>query len=301
MSKSALKMMEPDDAKYFDTHRLTPKRDGGEYTKDNYIVTDPRDHMKRHNTLRLREESLAHLKSVVDDRRQVMKLVMKINNQILAFKRQTDEDNPEILKWLEGESARIASELKARDRIVVKAVKAHAKLDPLAKSALDVKSVGPITVAHCLCYIDMNKARHASSLWAYVGLDKPNHARYEKNVAGGGNKTLRTCLYNLATSQIKNGGPYRVVYDQVKARLEKSDRIVKTRNTQGKLVEKPWKETKPSHRHGAALRAVIKHFLADYWRVGRELAGLPTDPLYAEAVLKGTHRTIQPRERGWKW
>ena len=67
------------------------------------------------------------------------------------------------------------------------------------------------------------------------------------------------------------------------------------------IIEKPWCETKPGHRDGAALRDVMKHFLADYWYVGRTLSGLPTTPLYPEAMLGGTHRTIMPEERGWKY
>jgi len=163
---------------------------------------------------------------------------------------------------------------------------------------MGVKGVGFITVAHCLAYIDLEKARHASALWSYTGLHKSSHERYEKGVAGGGNKTLRTALYTLAVAQVR-GGVYREVYDNVKTRLSMSERTVKSRNTQGKLIECAWKDTKPSHRHGAALRAIMKHFLADWWYVGRTLKGLPTDALYPEAILGGNHRTIMPEERGW--
>ena len=41
---------------------------------------------------------------------------------------------------------------------------------------------------------------------------------------------------------------------------------------------------------------MMKHFLADYWFVGRTLKGLSTDPLYAEAIL-GHTGIINPRER----
>ncbi len=100
-------------------------------------------------------------------------------------------------------------------------------------------------------------------------------------------------------SQMKTKGAYREVYDRVKSRLEISEKVTKSRNTQGQLIDCKWKDTKPCHRHGAALRAVMKHFLADYWMVGRTLTGLDTSPLYAEAVLGKGHRTIMPEERGW--
>jgi hypothetical protein len=95
-------------------------------------------------------------------------------------------------------------------------------------------------------------------------------------------------------------GAYREVYDRTKLRLSVSEKVVKTRNTQGHLVESAWKDTKPSHRHGAALRAVMKHILADYWLVGRTLLNLSTVPLYAEAMLGHTH-IIDPEARGWKF
>jgi hypothetical protein len=201
----------------------------------------------------------------------------------------------------------------------------YAKVDGLTASALGVRGVGPVTVAYCLTYIsldgkrplldskglpvldkkgqkiltDVDLARHASCLWAYVGLDKASHERYTKGQTSGGNKALRSILWNMANSQVKSNGAYREVYDRVKARLEVSNKLVQSRNTQGKLIECAWRDTKPCHRHGAALRAIMKHFLADYWMVGRTLLGLDTSRAYAEEHLGGGHRTIMPEERGW--
>ena len=281
----------------YDTHRNLPKHQGGIYTLENTGLATPRAHMAEHGNLREREPELEKLKSMIDDRSQVMKLKNKINNQLLAFKRETDYLNERTISFLSETLKSVQSELAKHDRQIGKYL---VKMEnELAQAALAVPSIGPITVAHCLAYIDLEKSRHASSLWAYTGLDKPSHSRYEKGVAGGGNKTLRTVLYTMADSQVKGRGPYRTIYDNVKHRLEHSERVVKTRNTAGHLVETPWKETKPCHRHGAALRAVMKHFLADYWYVGRTLAGLSTSALYPEAILGGTHRTIMPEERGW--
>lgn len=285
-----------------DTHRLEPKYKGGEYIEGNIVLSDPVEHMKEHSSFRERENDLEVIKSLMDDRRQVMKLVIKIQNQLLAYERQTDTINEITENWLKEQLESVKEELKTREKHITKVINEYAKIDKLTAATLSVKGCGPITVANMLTYIDLEKARHASSLWSYTGLDKPSHERYEKNVAGGGNKTLRTALYVFAGVQIKSpGAAYREVYDQTKTRLENSDKITKSRNTQGKLIECAWKDTKPSHRHGAAIRAIIKHFLADYWMVGRTIKGLPTDPLYAEAILKGNHRTIQPAERGWNY
>lgn len=287
----------PDIVALFDTHRPLPKKDNGTYTLDNTFVVDPIAHMIEHGNYRERTEELDKLKTLIDDRSQIMKLKNKVNNQLLAYKRGVDVPRDATVDFLETLLKTTKSELGKHDRNIEKHIKLM--VSPLAKAALGVPSIGPITVSYCMSYIDLGKARHASSLWAYCGLDKPSHSRYEKGVAGGGNKTLRTILYTMADSQVKGRGPYRAVYDNVKHRLEHSEKMVESRDTAGKMVKVAWKDTKPCHRHGAALRAIMKHFLADYWMVGRTLAGLPTSALYPEAILGGTHRTIMPEERGW--
>ena len=169
---------------------------------------------------------------------------------------------------------------------------------PIVKSAIQIKGLGAITIAYLLVYIDITKARYASSLWSYVGLDKASYERYTKGESGGGNKTLRTVLYTMADSMIKTRAIYRNIYDAEKTKLESSLKITKSRNTQGKLIECTWSETKPCHRHGAGIRKMIKHFLADFWLVWRTLEGLDTPCLYPEAKL-GHTGIVKPEERGW--
>ena len=282
-----------------DVDRITERFNGGIYTPENTRVITPRAHMERHGILREREEWLEELKAIMDDRAQTMKVVMKMNNQLLAYQRGTDHARNSTEQFLQDTLNASNKRLAQIDREVTKHIKASP--DPLAQAAMGVVGVGPVTVAGLMTYVDLNKARSASSLWSYIGIDKPSHDRYTKGEAGGGNKTLRTMVWNMANSMTKNRNcPYRVVYDQVKDRLSVSEKVTKSRNTQGHLIECAWKDTKPSHRHGAALRAVMKHFLADYWFVGRELAGLDTRPLYVEEKL-GHTGIIQPRERGWEW
>ena len=282
-----------------DTHRIKPKAEGGTYIDGNVVLLDPVEHMKEHGNFRERQQDIETLKALMDDRRQVMKLKMKVQNQLLAYERNTDNINEITENWLKEQLKSVDAELKAREKIIAKQIKEMAKENDLVNAALNVKGTGPITVANLITYIDLEKARHASSLWAYVGFDKPSHERYTKGQSGGGNKTLRCALYVWAGVQIKQGGAYREIYDRIKERLSVSDKIVQTRNTQGKMIETEWKNAKPSHRHGSAIRIMIKHFLADYWMVGRTILDLPTDPLYAEAILKGNHKTIQPEGRGW--
>ncbi len=323
------------DMSLIDGDRKRSKVWGGEFKPDNVQVAEPVEHMKDHGNHRDRDEAMDNLKTELDGRRQIMKLWNKVNSQLLAYKRGVDHVNQEAMDWVEGQRDQVTAKLKEHNRLVGHAVNAYAEYDQLTKIALTVPGLGPITVAHCTVYIDLpgvygptmrdektgkqvphpragqEKCPHASSLWSYAGYDKPSHDRYEKGTSGGGNKTLRTVLFNMGDTQIKmtgkpdkNGvvkarGAYLDVYEQTKARLSVSEKMVSSRNTQGKLVKVMWKDAKPSHRHGAAMRAMAKHFLADYWFVGRTLLGLSTGPGYAEAQLGGGHRTISPAERGW--
>ena len=283
-----------------DTDRKIMKMNGGIYTPENTRIVDPVEHMKRHGNYRKRDEQLEELKTVMDARFQVMKLLNGTNNRILAMKRRTDTLDKATLTWLEEQADKTSKHLSKMDRQIEKMVKVIEI--PVAQSALGVKGVGAITVANMLAYIDIEKAQYCSSLWSYIGIDKASHQRYEKGKSGGGNKTLRTALYTMATSMEKNRNcPYREVYDQHKFRLSVSEKTTTTRNTQGKLVEGVmWKDVKPSHRRGSSLRIIIKHFLADWWYVHRTTEGFDTPSPYVIEKL-GHHTWIMPQDRGWKF
>lgn len=281
----------------FDTDRINPKVNGGIYTDENTRVLTPREHMKRHAIYRERTPELTQLKILIDGREQIRKLMNSLNNRLLAAKRQTDEMDAVTKAWIEEQVKETAKQLHKQDLRITKHIGILSS--PIVKSLLELNGIGPITIAYLLTYIDITKAEHASALWSYVGLDKPAHERYTKGETGGGNKTLRTVLYTWADSQIKHRTIYRDVYDHEKLKLENSLKIVKSRNTQGRLIEVPWCQTKPCHRHGAAIRKMIKHFLADLWFVWRTSERLPTTPLYVESVL-GHTGIIRPEERGWK-
>lgn len=290
----------PEEVELYDTDRILPKAEGGTYADlDNVRAVNPRPHMARHGNLREREESLERLKAMFDDRVQVMRLSLKMNNQVLAYKRRTDHLNADTLEFLEDQMGPIRKRLGRLDRQLGKAIGEHP--DTLAQIALAVPYLGPITVAALTVYVDLAKASTPSSLWKYVGIHCASHERYVKGEKGGGNKTLRTVLYNTACVMMKaRDSAYREVYDRVKTRLAQSDKVVKSRNTEGHMVEVPWSQAKPSHRHGAALRAVTKHVLSDYWYVGRTVAGLSTRSPYAHAML-GHEHMISPSERGWTY
>lgn len=285
-----------EETKLFDTDRIEPKAKGGTYTDENTRVLEPVAHMKRHFIYRERTPELTQLKVLIDGREQIRKLMNSLNNRLLAAKRETDQMDSITETWIRNQVKEVTKQLGKQDRRIEKYLKG---LDvPIAKAALSIKGLGAMTVAYMLVYVDIAKAEYASSLWKYVGFDKPSHERYTKGESGGGNKTLRTVLYTMADSMIKTRAIYRDIYDGEKNKLENSMKFTKSRNTQGKLIECMWKDTKPCHRHGAAIRKMIKHFLADYWFVARILEGLDTPCLYVESKL-GHTGIVRPEERGW--
>jgi hypothetical protein len=282
----------------FDTDRIDPKANGGTYTDENTRGLNPVEHMKRHFIYRERTPELTELKILIDGREHIRKFMNSLNNRLLAAKRQTDEMDKITEKWIVSQVAEVKKQLAIQERRIDKYIK---KLNiPIVKPMLELKGLGTMTIAYLLVYIDINKAEHASALWKYVGFDKPSYARYTKGETGGGNKTLRTVLFTWADSGIRTKSSYREVYDKEKVKLENSMKMTKSRNTQGKLIECMWKDTKPCHRHGAGMRKMMKHFLADLWIVWRTLEGLPVTPLYPEAIL-GHTSIIRPEERGWKY
>jgi hypothetical protein len=288
----------PEEKALYDAHRLEPKAEGGQYLDENTVLTDPVAHLKAHGNFKDRSEGLQSMKSIVDARNQVLQSVNAMNNRMLAFQRGVDQVDQntlavfgDTLKTLKKEESRLAGGLE-------KAVKAFAKQDKLAAQCLQIKGLGPITTAYMLIYIDLEKADTVSKLWSYAGLHLPSHQRYTKGETSGGNKRLRTALYTTAESMIKLRGAYRAVYDAEKERLAQSEKITQSRNTQGHLVELPWKDAKPSHRDGAAKRKMIKHLLADFLFVGRTLRGLPVRNVYAKDQLAHSG-IVHPNERGW--
>lgn len=286
------------DPSLLDVHRPTPRCEGGRYTPDNMKVLVPVEHLIEHGNYRERPDGLAALKALMDSRAQTLKTSLKLNNQMLAIRRGTDHPNEDDVAWV----ADMQKQAAAREAAIKRQIEAHIRKsdDPAMLSAMGVVGMGPMTVAGMVAYIDIEKANSASAVWAYTGLHTSAADRYTKNVKSGGCKALRTIMWNGAVAMTKNRkSPYRDVYDRTKARLQVSEHITRTR-VAGKTgtVEMAWKDVSDGHRHGAALRAVMKHVLADYWFVARAYAGLETRPLYVEEKL-GHTGIIRPEERGW--
>jgi hypothetical protein len=92
------------------------------------------------------------------------------------------------------------------------------------------------------------------------------------------------------------------VYYACKTKLEQSEKMVRERRRgDGKIVEVMWKDAMPIHRHLAAIRKMMKHFLADLWFVWRTLEGLPTTDLYVREHLGHEGALINPAAHGWTY
>ena len=183
---------------------------------------------------------------------------------------------------------------------------------------------GPAMAGVMISELDPHKARHASSFWKYAGLDVAKYYLATKegkkdvgisivdleaiteHEANGWTLTeswsgrsrraehliikeyldkdkkpatrkaitfnpwLKTKLYVLAGCLIKQGGTYKDIYDGYKHRLENRP---------------DWADKTKGHRHNAAMRYMIKMFLADLWAFWRNLEGLPVSEPYAVAKL----------------
>ena len=312
-----------------DKHRDIQRRDGGQYIPDNTEVIAPVEHMKRHGIYKVRDEAFDQLKMLFDGYKQIQKLRMKVNNQILAMNRGTDKLDEIDQEYINSVLANIKEKEEAKAKLIAEWVKKN-KTMPIVAAMLSVKGVGPVTIAPCLTYLDIRKAKHPSSFWSYAGYRCASHERFkdlpkehwipifDKNTGepvldkkgkqrmshhNPGNQILRCALYVTAGCFVKNKDcAYREVYDRRKAKTENSEKLVQTRMP-GKAgtVEKAWKDVKAGHRHGDAIRVMMKEFLADLWYVWRTIEGLPTDDLYVNAHLGHASAIINPEKKGWKY
>lgn len=115
-----------------------------------------------------------------------------------------------------------------------------------------------------------------SSLWHYAGLhtnpETGKAVRRQRGVKIDYNPFLKSKLWVLAGCFLKSNSPWREHYDNTKNRWKSAN-----------------KGDSDAHRHAAALRPMMKAFLAELWRTWRPLESLPVLPSYAESVLHRVH------------
>jgi len=191
-----------------------------------------------------------------------------------------------------------------------------------------VKGVGPVSAAWILGEFDIYRANTVSALWQFSGMN-PGMVRATKTekekdgtrrmwkvdelVRGDRlspgfvapfNKRLRVALLGvMASGFIKAQNEYALKYyyalhapeSRVKeegmapGRLDVEENNTEERAGNGKIKVVAWKDTTDGHRNRAAIRYMVKMFLADLYREWRPLHGLEVRPPYHEAVLGHKH------------
>jgi hypothetical protein len=174
----------------------------------------------------------------------------------------------------------------------------------------DVRGIGPALAGVLISCFDIHQAKYISSFWKYAGLDvgpdgagRSRRAEHlverEYEDRQGKIQTRMSVTYNpwlkmkllgaMGPSFLRSNSPWReafdgykhrVLSDQSKIKVELAD--WKKRRTAGEDVSQLWP---PGRIKNAALRYMVKAFLADFWLKWRALEGLPVSVSYAEAKL----------------
>jgi hypothetical protein len=168
-----------------------------------------------------------------------------------------------------------------------------------------IKGVGLLMAGVIVSEIDIHKCNSISALWCFSGLDvvvytdkdtgeikeegrsRKSHHLVEKTYTNSDGKEVKTkgITFNpflktkligvLGSLFIKlRSDPYREIYDNYKHRLENKPK---------------WIDRTKAHRNNAAIRYMIKEFLADLWTTWRKLEGLEVRSRYSEEKLGLIH------------
>lgn len=236
--------------------------------------------------------------------------------------RKADGDQQENLtrRIFAGDDAAMLSEVSAEaldmeKRIEKKLKKALKRMPIYTEFLLPTKGVGTIAAGHICGAFDIYKATTVSKLWQFAGLN-PGMVRAKKRVDGKDgfslvvtdtmirgdkmtkgyvspfNRELRTALCGvMADGFVKAQNEYCMKhYYPYKDRLANSDNSVIEISKEGaKPAYVDWKDAKKAHRHRAALRYMIKMFLADLYNTWRPLHGLEVRVPYQEQYLGHKH------------
>jgi hypothetical protein len=190
-----------------------------------------------------------------------------------------------------------------------------------------VKGVGPVSAAWMLGEFDIYRANTVSALWQFCGLNpglvQATKSEKEKDgtvrrykvdemIRGDRltpgyvapfNKRLRVAICGvMADGFIKAQNEYAIKYyytqhaptsriekGMTPGRLDREESMIEERSANGKSKVVAWKDAKDAHRHRAAIRYMVKMFLADLYKAWRPLHGLEVRPPYHEAVLGHKH------------
>lgn len=220
------------------------------------------------------------LRALIDLRdASLQKARIQFGNRLDAIARGDDTATAEVLEILDRWQTRFAELEAEADRDIREMAKDHAIIARMC----DVKGVGLILAAKVVAMIDIERANTVSALWRYAGYAVVDGQR-ERPTKGEKlhyNKRLKTACYLVGTSFLRTGSPYRSVYDDARLYYE---------------ANRP--EWTKAHQHQAAMRKMIKMFLAHLWLHWRTVENLPTRDLWVMDYGGHAHYRA-PEEFGW--
>lgn len=168
----------------------------------------------------------------------------------------------------------MTEQLKEMEDSLVKSAKAELKEHPAWPWMQKVKGLGPTMAMQLIGYIgDIGRFDTVSKLWKYSGLavtDGQADRRRRGQVANYSPK-FKVLMYNIGTSFLRSGSPYRRIYDETKARYQYSKQdaliVIALIDDQVNPGKNPWKtifkiipalEAIQGDNPGAYLQVVIK-------------------------------------------
>lgn len=215
------------------------------------------------------------VRALVDLRdRTIQKSRIQFSNRISAIERGSDNGTykPYIEKW--------KNRFQELENEITESLRDFADDFPIVERMIKVKGVGEVLALKVVAMIDIGRANTISALWRYAGYGVVDN-KAEKAIKGEKlhyNKRLKATCYLIAQSFLRSNSPYRRIYDEARAEYER----------------RGWTK---AHQHKAAMRKMIKIWLAHLWLVWRQLEGLPIRDPYIAADPH--HKIITPAEMGW--
>jgi hypothetical protein len=228
--------------------------------------------------LNTRNEAAILARALVDLRdRQIQKARIQFGNRLAAIENGMDESP--YRHYIESWYKRFEEIEKDLDQSIADLAEDF----PIVERMTRVKGVGKTLAMKVAVMIDIRKADTISALWRYAGYAVIDGQR-EKPTKGEKlhyNARLKTACYLVGSSFLKSNSPYRRIYDDAKEYYQ---------------ANRPdWTK---AHVHNAAMRKMIKIWLAHLWQVWREMEGLPVTQLWI-ADKSPHHRIMMPEEFGW--
>ena len=240
------------------------------------------------------------LKGLVDWQLQLEKAVTasKIRKTHLALEGKFDPETDSFLEEIDP----IIAFVKGR---VAFLLSKHPAYDWFSR----ISGIGNENIAKVICFIDIEKAHYASSLWKYLGygVDQSGAAdRLKKGEKSPFNREGKTMCYRLGVSLLKahsirkGGTKYGNYYEKEKA-------LIMARKTQEGFwvgtLEDAKKAKIPDEKvfsmmyaHNQAFRKMIKLFLSHLWLMWRKADGLSINQPYAIAQMENHSHELLPED-----